>query len=109
MYCVQLTSFYKTAPTSQSYRTAKPLLPTPVLSLPLKYLIFVREKPVKRMSSAEMNEKRAKGFRFWRDKNYELGHKCKKQQFYRLEVCGDFEDGVYEEGVELEGKRRGGR
>ncbi|PHT55201.1 ARF guanine-nucleotide exchange factor GNL1 [Capsicum baccatum] len=44
----------------------------------------------RRLTSAEMNEKRAKGLCFFCDEKYELGHKCaSKKQLYLIDVMDE--------------------
>nr|XP_027126014.1 uncharacterized protein LOC113742375 [Coffea arabica] len=71
---------------------SKPLLPLPTFpALPSneKQKELVVKKPFKRLSRAEMDEKRARGLCFWCDERFTAGHRCGNQQFHRLEVWDD--------------------
>lgn len=60
----------------------------------------------KTLTTAEFNEKRAKGLCYWCDEKYEAGHRCKgkRPQVYQLEVevGGDIEEESEDE-VDMEG------
>ncbi|XP_071924436.1 uncharacterized protein [Coffea arabica] len=84
-------------------RDDKALLPTPNQerseTVPERYI----RRPFKRLTSSEMDEKRAKGLYFWCDEKFGVGHRCKNRQLFRLEVCAE-EDG---EELEIESEEEG--
>lgn len=57
--------------------------------------------PSKTLSTADLDEKRAKGLCFWCDEKHGWGHKCKKRQLYRIEMME--EDYGIEEDEESDG------
>ncbi|KAK4491757.1 hypothetical protein RD792_002532 [Penstemon davidsonii] len=70
---------------------------TPILSTPANKSISPPYKPPNRsskiLSSAEMDEKRAKGLCFWCDEKYSYGHQCgKRKQIFVMEMEDEFED-----------------
>lgn len=44
----------------------------------------VYQPPHKRFTSADMDEKRAKGLCFWNDEKFIFGHKCAHRRMYSL-------------------------
>lgn len=55
-----------------------------------------------KLTSKEMEERKAKGLCFWCDEKYTMGHKCKKKQLFSVEMLGEEEKGVQEEFNSLE-------
>lgn len=55
------------------------------------------KRPFRRLTRAEMDDKRAKGLCFWCDKKFGIGHRCGEGQVHKLEV--------WDEGVEDKGDR----
>ena len=69
-----------------------PLLPTPTNELPSKPGMLSS----KRLTSKELELKRAKGECFWCTERYVPGHKCTNKQIYMLKVIDDEEPATYE-------------
>ncbi|XP_027157841.1 uncharacterized protein LOC113759461 [Coffea eugenioides] len=84
-------------------RDDKALLPSPSQDRSEKAAEGHTRKPFKRLSSTEMDEKRAKGLCFWCDEKFGVGCRCRNRQLFQLEVCAEDED----EELEVESEEEG--
>ncbi|XP_071905722.1 uncharacterized protein [Coffea arabica] len=84
----------------------RPLLPSPQVptfpALPSneRQKDVVHKRPFRRLSRAEMDEKRARGLCFWCDDRFVAGHRCGNKQFHRLEVWDELVEDEGNESVE---------
>ena len=80
-----LSSYPSIQPKFPQKPTVNPITNTPDISKPFQRTPKTFNNS--RMHSiSEFDEKRAKGFCFWCDEKYEVGHKCKQKQLYMVEV-----------------------
>lgn len=58
--------------------------------------------PIKRLTAAEMQQNRDKGLCYNCDEKFVLGHRCKKQMLYLLQLdsTGELEEEACEEGID---------
>ena len=87
--------FHVNVPSHKWKTDSKAVLPLPTLpALPSneRQQEWSAKRPFRRLSRAEMDEKRAKGLCFWCDERFTAGHRCGSKQFHRLEVWDDTPD-----------------